>query len=121
VANNYVVTDLGTLPGGSSSTASDVNDQGQAVGSSEPPEGWITLSFGLPQRLSVTLGHFPAVPTAAHPGSTSAAWSQASPIWQAAAAELMLLFGVALVECKTSVRFPAITQALRWQSMPALR
>jgi hypothetical protein len=44
-------------------------------------------------RPSVILGHFPAVPTA-HLESTSAAWSQPSPIWQAAAVKLMPFFGV---------------------------
>jgi len=33
VAEYYLVTDLGTLPGGSSSNAYDINDSGQVVGS----------------------------------------------------------------------------------------
>ena len=35
MARHYVVTDLGTLPGGASSRATDINDKGQVVGYSQ--------------------------------------------------------------------------------------
>jgi probable HAF family extracellular repeat protein len=39
MAHFYVVTDLGTMPGGSSSSATAINDRDQVVGSSEVAGG----------------------------------------------------------------------------------
>ena len=39
MAEYYVVTDLGTLPGGASSNAYGINDSGQVVGSSQVAGG----------------------------------------------------------------------------------
>jgi uncharacterized membrane protein len=56
-AQQYTVTDLGTLPGNSVSTASALNDAGEAVGVSETPTAAIATLFSGGKATSIsTLG-----------------------------------------------------------------
>jgi probable HAF family extracellular repeat protein len=59
VTEYYAVTDLGTLPGGGSSDAYDINDVGQVVGSSDVAGGKGHAFLGNPTTLLKDLGTLP--------------------------------------------------------------
>ena len=121
MAEYYVVTDLGALPGGASSNAYDINDNGQVVGSSQVTGGNSHAFLWRPTTHLQDLGTLPGAAAAKHPESVSAASLQASRIWQAAAVRTMRLFGAVWVECKISARCPATTEARQVQSMLVVR
>jgi probable HAF family extracellular repeat protein len=77
-SGSFSVTDLGTLPGGSLSSALAINDAGVIAGNSDTVEAtshavvWRATSsgsYGMP-----TLGRSPVMPPAAPTPSTPAAW-----------------------------------------------
>ena len=59
MAKYYVITDLGALPGGASSSASDINDLGQAVGSSDVAGGNVHAFLWTPTTPLQDLGTLP--------------------------------------------------------------
>src|SRR5690242_8555759 len=59
VVEYYVVTDLGTLPGGASSNAYDINDRGQVVGSSQVAAGQNHAVLWTPMTPLKDLGTLP--------------------------------------------------------------
>lgn len=117
MAEYYAVTDLGTLPGGASSTAWDINDLGQVVGSSDAAGGQVHAFLWATAAQMQDLGTLPGGSSSQASGISVCGQVAGQSDLQVAAAKPMRLFGSTAAESKISARCQATMRAPRLQSM----